>query len=45
MKRSKPRMGNSANITVNSASFKKLQVLLPGEIARPGTAAESARSR
>jgi hypothetical protein len=35
---SPPRMGNSANITVNPASFKKLQVLLPGEIARPGTA-------
>jgi hypothetical protein len=35
---SPPRMGNSANITVNSASYKKLQVILPGETAKSGTA-------
>jgi hypothetical protein len=35
---SPPRMGNSANITVNPASFKKLQVILPGETAKGGTA-------
>jgi len=32
------RTGTSGNIAVNSASFEKLQVLLPGEIARSGTA-------
>ena len=31
------RTGTSANITVNPASYTKLQVILPGETARPGT--------
>ncbi len=35
---SPPRTGTSMNVTVNSASFTKLQVLLPGETAKPGTA-------
>ena len=35
---SPPRMGNSANITVNPATFRKLQVILPGETAKGGTA-------
>ena len=33
-----PRTGTSGNITVNPATFKKLQVLLPGETPRSGTA-------
>ena len=32
------RTGTSGNIAVNPASFKKLQVLLPGETAKSGTA-------
>jgi hypothetical protein len=32
------RTGTSGNITVNPATFTKLQVLLPGETARSGTA-------
>lgn len=35
---SPPRTGTSGNITVNPASFKKLQVLLPGETPKSGTA-------
>jgi hypothetical protein len=35
---SPPRMGNSTSITVNPASFKKLQIILPGETAKGGTA-------
>jgi hypothetical protein len=35
---SPPRTGSSGNIVVNPASFKKLQVLLPGETPRGGTA-------
>jgi hypothetical protein len=33
-----PRTGTSGNIAVNPASFKKLQVLVPGETAKSGTA-------
>ena len=33
-----PRTGTSGNIVVNPATFTKLQVLLPGETARSGTA-------
>jgi hypothetical protein len=33
-----PRTGTSGNIVVNPASFRKLQVLLPGETPRGGTA-------
>ncbi len=33
-----PRTGTSVNIIANPASFTKLQVLLPGETARGGTA-------
>jgi hypothetical protein len=33
-----PRTGTSGNIVVNPASFTKLQVLLPGETPRSGTA-------
>lgn len=33
-----PRTGTSGNLTVNPATFKKLQVLLPGETPRSGTA-------
>jgi hypothetical protein len=36
---SPPRTGTSVNITVNPASFTKLQVILPGETPRGGTAA------
>ena len=32
-----PRTGTSASITVNPASFVKLQVILPGETAKGGT--------
>jgi hypothetical protein len=32
-----PRTGTSGNITVNSASFTKLQIILPGETAKGGT--------
>lgn len=32
------RTGTSGNFVTNPASFRKLQVLLPGETARPGTA-------
>jgi hypothetical protein len=35
---SPPRTGASGNITVNPATFKKLQVLLPGESPKSGTA-------
>ena len=35
---SPPRSGTSGNIVVNPAAFRKLQVLLPGETARGGTA-------
>ena len=35
---SPPRTGTSVNITVNPATVAKLQVLLPGEVAKPGTA-------
>jgi hypothetical protein len=31
------RTGTSANVTVNPASYVKLQIILPGETARPGT--------
>ncbi len=33
-----PRTGTSGNIAVNPASFRKLQVLLPGETPKSGTA-------
>jgi hypothetical protein len=33
-----PRTGTSGNIVVNSGSFKKLQVILPGETPKGGTA-------
>ena len=33
-----PRTGTSGNIVVNPATFKKLQVLLPGETPKSGTA-------
>ena len=33
------RTGTSANITVNPGTFVKLQIILPGENARPGTTA------
>ena len=32
------RTGTSGNVVVNPATFTKLQVILPGETARPGTA-------
>jgi flagellar hook capping protein FlgD/Big-like domain-containing protein len=35
---SPPRTGTSVNITVNPASFTKLQIILPGETAKGGTA-------
>ena len=35
---SPPRTGTSVNIIVNPATFTKLQILLPGEIAKSGTA-------
>jgi hypothetical protein len=35
---SPPRQGTSADITVNPASVVKLQVILPGETSKPGTA-------
>src|SRR5437879_3355290 len=35
---SPPRTGTSVNITVNPASLSKLQVILPGETAKGGTA-------
>lgn len=35
---SPPRTGTSGNIAVNPGSFKKLQVLLPGETPKSGTA-------
>src|SRR6185295_3090747 len=35
---SPPRTGTSGNITVNPATFTKLQVILPGETAKGGTA-------
>ena len=35
---SPPRQGTSGNITVNPASFVKLQVILPGETPKGGTA-------
>jgi hypothetical protein len=35
---SPPRTGSSGNITVNPATFKKLQVILPGETPKGGTA-------
>jgi hypothetical protein len=35
---SPPRTGASNNLTVNPATFKKLQVLLPGETPKSGTA-------